>query len=292
MIDCLRSKICETSQTGVTPSPDLNFWGNNEVKYHAFKSMVEYYGVTPVIFPTEIVIHATDPTIEREKAVTGERFSDVIHLNVGGTKMATLRSTLTYVQDSMLASRFSGRWDESIEKDKDGDFFIDQPNDLFLAMIDYFRSKMCETPQTGVTLAPDLKFWGNNELKYHAFKNMVEYYGVTHAIYPTEIVIHATDPTTAIVTEYPDVSVSAKDRVICTIESKGHSRRIQSFEVTLMWVGDNMQVGWLCKGCRSDNSIEPYSIYPKANLSHHNDSVALDCNMVGFWFRGNFRPVG
>jgi len=59
---------------------------------------------------------------------------------------------------------------------------------------------MRETPQTGVTLAP---FWGNNELKYHTFKHMVEYYGVTHAIYPTKIVIHTMDPITAIIAEYP-----------------------------------------------------------------------------------------
>ncbi len=32
--------------------------------------------------------------------------------------MATLRSTLTYAEDSMLAARFSGRWDDSIAKDK------------------------------------------------------------------------------------------------------------------------------------------------------------------------------
>ena len=35
--------------------------------------------------------------------------NDVIHLNVGGTKVATLRRTLTSISGSMLASRFSGR---------------------------------------------------------------------------------------------------------------------------------------------------------------------------------------
>jgi hypothetical protein len=27
----------------------------------------------------------------------------------------------------MLAAKFSGRWDDSLEKDADGNFFIDQP---------------------------------------------------------------------------------------------------------------------------------------------------------------------
>lgn len=35
--------------------------------------------------------------------------SDVLHLNVGGTCIAVLRRTLTSVEGSMLASRFSGR---------------------------------------------------------------------------------------------------------------------------------------------------------------------------------------
>lgn len=46
--------------------------------------------------------------------------NDVIQLNVGGTLVTTLRRTLTYVEDSMLAARFSGRWDESIEKTRMG----------------------------------------------------------------------------------------------------------------------------------------------------------------------------
>lgn len=45
----------------------------------------------------------------------------------------------------MLASKFSGRWDESLEKTPEGRFFIDQSIDLFLPLIDYLR---------GVALVP------------------------------------------------------------------------------------------------------------------------------------------
>ena len=38
--------------------------------------------------------------------------SDVLHLNVGGTKTTVLRRTLTSFPGSMLAARFSGRWDQ------------------------------------------------------------------------------------------------------------------------------------------------------------------------------------
>ena len=55
-----------------------------------------------------------------------EGCSEVLHLNVGGDLTAVLRRTLTSVEGSMLASRFSGRWDNSLERDRDGNFFIDQ----------------------------------------------------------------------------------------------------------------------------------------------------------------------
>lgn len=42
--------------------------------------------------------------------------SDVLTLNVGGTCISVLRRTLTCVEGSMLASRFSGRWDDALEK--------------------------------------------------------------------------------------------------------------------------------------------------------------------------------
>ena len=73
--------------------------------------------------------------------------SDVLNLNVGGDKLSVLRRTLTSVEGSMLASRFSGRWDESLEKDPDGAFFLDQPIELFRPMINHLRAKASETPR-------------------------------------------------------------------------------------------------------------------------------------------------
>jgi hypothetical protein len=52
---------------------------------------------------------------------------DVLRFNVGGARIDVLRRTLTSVEGSMLAAKFSGRWDDSLEKDADGNFFIDQP---------------------------------------------------------------------------------------------------------------------------------------------------------------------
>ena len=103
--------------------------------------------------------------------------NDVIQLNVGGrTNIAVLRSTLTQFEDSMLAAKFSGRWDDSMEKDRDGNIFIDQDPDSFMILITYLRMRM------------------NNQLKEipnshrpeptYQFCTMLEYYNLMPAVYP------------------------------------------------------------------------------------------------------------
>jgi molybdopterin-biosynthesis enzyme MoeA-like protein len=61
---------------------------------------------------------------EKKKMATIVKSSEVISLNVGGTSLAVLRSTLTSVEGSMLAGMFSGRWESSLVKDKHGDVFV------------------------------------------------------------------------------------------------------------------------------------------------------------------------
>ena len=51
--------------------------------------------------------------------------SSIVNLNVGGEKMSTSRSTLTLVEGSLLASMFSGKWEERLTKDTDGCIFLD-----------------------------------------------------------------------------------------------------------------------------------------------------------------------
>jgi hypothetical protein len=66
--------------------------------------------------------------------------SDVLHLNVGGTTtIAVSRRILTQFEDSMLASKFCGRLDDSLEKDKEGNFFIDEDPAVFLRLVNFLR---------------------------------------------------------------------------------------------------------------------------------------------------------
>ena len=73
-------------------------------------------------------------SLEKEHPNHGEP-SDVLRLNIGGgARVDVLRRTLTQFEGSLLESKFSGRWDDSLEKDADGNFFIDQPARLFVPL--------------------------------------------------------------------------------------------------------------------------------------------------------------
>lgn len=171
---------------------------------------------------------------ERERfAVYGDtRPSDVLHLNVGGTRTAVLRRTLTSVPGSMLASRFSGRWDDSIEKDKDGNFFIDQPFSLFEPMLDYLRNRSNGT---------ELYSLVSNNLQYTDFHRMVEYYGMTHGIFPTHLTLDF--GSREAVEMISPLKVNANEWVTFEVSLGGHSRCIKSYELTLGSV-QRIQIGW------------------------------------------------
>ena len=63
---------------------------------------------------------------EKERMETvSVRDDDIIHLNVSGVKLTTKRSTLCQVESSLLASMFSGRWEDCVQRDQDGVVFLD-----------------------------------------------------------------------------------------------------------------------------------------------------------------------
>ena len=60
-----------------------------------------------------------------------------VKLDVGGHHYATSTSTLTRDQDSMLAAMFSGR--HSIQREEDGNYFIDRDGTHFRYILNYLR---------------------------------------------------------------------------------------------------------------------------------------------------------
>ncbi|KAL7526845.1 hypothetical protein ACHAXR_001677 [Thalassiosira sp. AJA248-18] len=103
--------------------------------------------------------------------------TDIIQLNVGGsTNIAVLRRTLTQFEDSMLAAKFSGRWDDSLEKDRDDNIFVDQNPADFLILVNYLRLRMNNrSRQVPVKYLPKPTY---------SFCSMLEYYNLMPGMYP------------------------------------------------------------------------------------------------------------
>jgi len=75
----------------------------------------------------------------------------------------------------MLASKFSGRWDDSIAKDKDGNFFLDHDPVQFLKLINFLRmvDQKSRADLHVPVPRPDINFcW------------LLEYYGLMLSVYP------------------------------------------------------------------------------------------------------------
>ena len=106
--------------------------------------------------------------------------NDIIHLNVGGHKLTTKRSTLCQVEGSLLASMFSGRWEDSLEWDQDGAIFCDFNPQYFLVILDYLRAKKIATPENPAPLPKVAEDQAKN------FNNLLEYLGLIDEIVPAE----------------------------------------------------------------------------------------------------------
>ena len=101
---------------------------------------------------------------------------DLIDLNVGGTKLTTTRSTLCQVQDSLLASMFSGRWEDNIKRDKNGAVFFDFNPQYFILILDYLRAKKIATPEN----PPPLPKVPEDQME--SFRSLLQYLGLSNEI--------------------------------------------------------------------------------------------------------------
>jgi len=238
----------------------------------------------------EVELEKSIKAFEREKRVFGAKSAtenddeetdgvspkatDVLHLNVGGTVIAVYRKTITQIEGSTLAAMFSGRWDSSIEKDKDGNFFIDQSPDIFLPLIDFLRDKLCEMPSGPPAESPDASLFGSSQNRFFAFQRMVDFYGLTPGVFPTKIELHNGLPENCQISSYPDLGVNANSWCVFTLQATGHKRTIKSFQVKLGQV-DNMQIGWLHNPGWSANTTSVAT----TRVGDHSNSVSLDlCN--------------
>jgi hypothetical protein len=92
-----------------------------------------------------------------------------ILLDVGGSSFATTQETLTKIPDSWLGRMFSGRFEIKVNED-DGHYFIDRDGKYFDYVLKFLRD-----PKTKIKI--------KDKIEMEEFKQEVEYYGLTKAMY-------------------------------------------------------------------------------------------------------------
>jgi hypothetical protein len=218
---------------------------------------------------------------EREKVYGKTLPSDVVELNVGGTPCTVLRRTLCQVEDSMLASRFSGRWDDSLEKDGEGRFIIDQKAGLFDELLTFLRSMANESAAAPLLRAPTF----HSETYSHRgdaihFMRMVEYYGCTEAIYRINVSLVRGKPDDVAIVQFPEYSIDTRELSTFTIitEYAAH-REIEAFEVELGEV-EQVMIGWVSDQFATTETINlNFSSKPEiwTSAAHDKMNMVLDC---------------
>ena len=161
---------------------------------------------------------------------TSQNGRDVLCLNIEGTKkVSVLRSTLTCVPGSMIASKFSGRWDDSIEKDNDGAFFIDHDVSQFAPILSHLRNRAVFGNDK--TISPP-SLTGLGESEKDNFFRLVEYYGLTSSMYPMKLSFTNADDRE----KGEIVGLRGKAKKGCTsfyLASDGHRAHVKTVEVKI-----------------------------------------------------------
>ena len=212
--------------------------------------------------------------------MAGRKPSDVLPINIGGTKIAVLRSTMCQFKSSFLAAKFSGRWDDSVEKDASGAFFIDQPIELMMPLINYLRDKAIEAPDVAVDLPMTLNAAGER-IEVHKsgnFKRLVEFYGMTPFVYQQNFALWRGDAAQSSFTWGPEPSVSCKVWSTYMLQPVGHERLVKSVELVLGASIERVQVGW---ANTNGNFPQQLASGERKGVGEEGASIALDAHHGG-----------
>jgi hypothetical protein len=184
---------------------------------------------------------------EQENSFGTTSLSDVLALNVGGMPCTVSRRTLCLIEGSMLASQFSGRWDESLAKDSDNRFFLDQDYQLFERLLTYLRALGNETPGGPIVVPPVF----SDDKEQRLFIGLVEFYGCTAGVYRTEIAQRFSSvgdhDKRAEIWQYPArmIETSPDFESHFVLRKKGLFRQlIKAFEVECIQIKKCTRIGW------------------------------------------------
>jgi len=87
---------------------------------------------------------------------------DVIHLNVGGVKFSTTKTTLRKYPNTLTAQMFSEENLKSAKPDKNGAYFVDRNGDAFESVLEFLRTgKLLHQSKkvSAAVIKEELRFW-------------------------------------------------------------------------------------------------------------------------------------
>ncbi|KAL0045627.1 hypothetical protein WJX82_000147 [Trebouxia sp. C0006] len=110
---------------------------------------------------------------KQRMSAAGIANNDVLDLNVGGVFFSVKRATLTQVEGSHLASMFSGRWEDCLDRDSTGRVFLAFDPYSFQQILTMLRCRLFDIANSAAPykaiITPD---------KLHAYKCLVDYLGL------------------------------------------------------------------------------------------------------------------
>jgi hypothetical protein len=230
------------------------------------------------------------------------RGDDVLTLDIGGEKIVkTLRSTLTGVTGTVLAKRFSGRWDDTLPKNRDGYFFIDYTPDIFLPLLDYLRSLSSMTSNEPQVPPFTPSFSDSRNETAFRFRTMIDAFDMTNVLYNYEIyqlkpdrpffgadratLVSKDSAVTELVLESEKGSAFVLDRPVRTT-GDCHSRRVQAFEITIK-KDAGIKIGWTRRdiyrtqpinGMGKSMTIDSKSQPPLPGQHRFHDNAVVRCS--------------
>ena len=112
------------------------------------------------------VIETEKQAWANEKAMIASltpKLKDVISLNVGGRLFSIKRTTLCQIEGSLLSNMFSGRWEDSLERDENNRIFLEMDPDCFESIVKWLRLKRIDPkidfPHIAGISAVELRKW-------------------------------------------------------------------------------------------------------------------------------------
>ena len=199
---------------------------------------------------------------------------DILTLNLGGTTtVQTLRRTLTIVEGSLLAARFSQNWQHSLPRDSQGSIFIDYDPGLFMPLLDYLRSLSAASTHLQRGILPITPSF-SDVINEAAFRTMVDSLLLTNVLYNYEVHRYENEMFRMVTQEVPifDYTMACTNRgspdaPSCVSYCLGrpvrglgdcHTRRVQAFDVvcdlSTVTPDTRVVVGWTVREPVKDKS--------------------------------------